>query len=283
MDRKVSEMFEQAQTFLPMPEEGVAGLVEGIPSIVSSRVLVVGTADLWTFQHSDIREFARNSLIALSHAPPSLVHHMVTTIHGVGVGIEADKALEAQIAGFQDAVRENYALETLQRISIVERDRTRALGLRGHLEKLLPDGRIEFKKGASKDKIIDERTAFVAMPFTHEMDDVYHYGVQVAISKIGYECTRVDRLKFRGDIVQKIFSEIKKAHFMVADLTGANPNVYLEVGYGRGRDIPIILIAREAENLQFNIRGERCLFYRNIQHLGEILPKELEQFKPANS
>ncbi len=43
---------------------------------------------------------------------------------------------------------------------------------------------------------------------------------------------------------------------MIAVLTGANPNVYLEVGYawGKGRR-PTILVTDDAEDPRFDVQG----------------------------
>jgi nucleoside 2-deoxyribosyltransferase len=83
--------------------------------------------------------------------------------------------------------------------------------------------------------------------------------------------------------VAQIKSQIDKADFVIADLTGANPNVYLEVGYAWGRGITAILTIREAREvereLKFDVRGQRCLVYKNITHLEEQLAKELSALK----
>jgi nucleoside 2-deoxyribosyltransferase len=115
------------------------------------------------------------------------------------------------------------------------------------------------------------------------MTDVYNYGIQQPVHAAGYLCGRVDYQSFVGDIVAQIKSQIDKADFVIADLTGANPNVYLEVGYAWGRGITAILTIREAREvereLKFDVRGQRCLVYKNITHLEEQLAKELSALK----
>jgi hypothetical protein len=68
---------------------------------------------------------------------------------------------------------------------------------------------------------------------------------------------------------------IPSAALVVADLSTANPNVYLEVGYAWGCGKPTILTVRQTEDLKFDVRGQRCLVYRSIQSLEEMLRKEL--------
>ncbi len=62
---------------------------------------------------------------------------------------------------------------------------------------------------------------------------------------------------------------------VIADLSLANPNVYLEVGYAWGRGRPTILVVRDVKELRFDVQGTRCLVYQSIRHLEELLTKEL--------
>jgi nucleoside 2-deoxyribosyltransferase len=62
---------------------------------------------------------------------------------------------------------------------------------------------------------------------------------------------------------------------IIAVLTGANPNVYLEVGYAWGKGRPTILITDDAEAPRFDLRGQRYLKYRRIKDVEETLTREL--------
>jgi hypothetical protein len=75
----------------------------------------------------------------------------------------------------------------------------------------------------------------------------------------------------------RIKERIKTAAFVVAELTGASPNVYLEVGYAWGRGVPTVLLIQQNEvaNLRFDVAGQRCIVYSNIQDLEEKLASEL--------
>ncbi len=76
---------------------------------------------------------------------------------------------------------------------------------------------------------------------------------------------------------------ISSATFVIADLTTANPNVYLEVGYAWGCGRPTVLIVRDtADELKFDVKGQKCLVYKSIKQLEEILGRELEAIA-ANS
>jgi hypothetical protein len=122
---------------------------------------------------------------------------------------------------------------------------------------------------------------FVAMPFAGDLGDLFHYGISRAISDAGYLCERVDAAPSVGDVLARIKERIRTAAFVVAELTGGNPNVYLEVGYAWGRGVPTILVVREAEvgGLYFDIRGQRCVTYTSIRDLEEKLCRELAALK----
>jgi nucleoside 2-deoxyribosyltransferase len=66
---------------------------------------------------------------------------------------------------------------------------------------------------------------------------------------------------------------------MIAVLTGANPNVYLEVGYAWGKGRPTILVTDDAENPRFDVQGQRCLKYKRIKDVEETLTRELRILK----
>lgn len=58
---------------------------------------------------------------------------------------------------------------------------------------------------------------------------------------------------------------------MIADLTMSSANVYLELGYARGRNKIMIQTCREDTLLEFDVSGRRTLLYRNAATLEEKL------------
>ena len=72
---------------------------------------------------------------------------------------------------------------------------------------------------------------------------------------------------------------ISQATLLIADLTHASPNVYLEVGYAWGLKKPTILLVQNVGELKFDIKGQRCLVYKKVSELEDKLCQELKNLK----
>lgn len=120
-----------------------------------------------------------------------------------------------------------------------------------------------------------ERHAFVAMPFSEPFNDVYHYGIAPPVRASGLFCVRIDQTPFTGDVIDRMKQRIASSIVVVADLSESNPNVYLEVGLAWGMNIPCILICNRDTDLEFDVRGQRCLQYGSIRELETSLAAEL--------
>ena len=95
----------------------------------------------------------------------------------------------------------------------------------------------------------------------------------------GFLCERIDNEAFMGEIMNQVKQKIESAAVVIADLSGSNPNVYLEVGYAWGKGRPTILVIRAGEEAKFDVRGYRHLKYETIKDLKEKLSNELEQLR----
>jgi hypothetical protein len=243
--------------------------------------LVVGVVPLNAFEYSEIRSFAKQAIKLISRELPE-ARHIAMTIHGVGTGLDERESFLAQLGGIAEAVSDS---EAELYVSIVERDPERAERLRKLLDETWPSSSDQFVSLSSVSRATQEITAgvksnskahvFVAMPFSKDLEDVFIFGIQGPINRAGYLCERVDMLSFTGDILERIKSRIETAALVVADLTGANPNVYLEVGYAWGKNRPTLLLSRKTDDLKFDVRGQRCLVYDSIVDLSKKLQQDL--------
>ncbi len=289
VDKTVVRALEDAGRQIRLPKPWGFRLEDRAPGIAASRVLFVGVPALREFGYKEIRAFARKALTALAGEAPQ-TQHILLTVHGPGYGLDEVEAFEAELAGLVDAISEEDRPEALKRITIAERNTGRAKRLASVLDELLPDHTIATsrKSGWVSRTVASEKLrvagytsdakphVFVAMPFRDDMDDVYDYGIQSAVKSAGLVCERADLSSFTGDVLEWVRSRIRSASLVVADLTDANPNVYLEVGYAWGVGIPTVLVVKSPDHLKFDVRGQRCLVYKKIKDLETSLTTELQ-------
>jgi hypothetical protein len=276
-----------------LPGPGDSRLVETQGVLKARRVLFLGTPALHAFDYAEIREFGRGVLAALALQAPG-TRHVALTLHGIGYGLDESEVFRAEIAGLLDAIAASEYPAMLERITIVEISEGRAARLSALLA-MLDTGPVrgdlsrfheEAPQGDPREALRDvgegsqqKAHIFVAMPFAPEFDDVFHYGIQGAVNAAGFLCERADLAAFTGDVIARVKERIASAALLVADLSSANPNVYLEVGYAWGREVPSVLVANHAEHLKFDVQGQHCLIYNSIRHLEESLTRELKALK----
>ena len=275
------------------PRIGEYQMVPTNSAISAENALFIGVADLYEFGYREIREFARSVLSSLAGAAFE-IRHIAATVHGAGYGLDEVESFESEMAGFLDAIRSGDVPRSLERITIIERNPGRAKRLLPILEELYP-GTAPHKTSATKQKVREERLraagyasdakshVFVAMPFTSQLDDTYHYGIQNAVRTAGFVCERADLAAFVGDVMQWIQNRIRTSSLIIADLTDANPNVYLEVGYAWGCGVPVILLTQATAHLKFDVQGQKCLVYGSIRELEELLRTELENLRASDA
>jgi hypothetical protein len=246
-------------------------------TVSAEQVLFLGVVQLYRFDYGQIRSFARYALKILQKEQPH-VGTVAMTMHGIGYGLDEQEAFLAQLAGIQDAFQAGTVPASLKKIVFVERNKGRATRLQEILKERFAAAPAIDAGTASEQK----PHVFVAMPFAPEFEDVYRFGIQGPVNEAGFLCERVDMAHFTGDILERIKTRIETAALVVADLSGANANVYLEVGYAWGKSRPTLLLLRgDPSELMFDVKSHRCLFYKNISELCEKLTKDLKTLPPS--
>jgi hypothetical protein len=278
-----------------LPPVGESLLLGTEHAIGAPQVLFVGVEPLGKFDYETIRRFAFSVLATLAKTD-SRIEHVAMTLHGRGFGLDEAEAFRAEMAGLLDAVRSGKAPPTLRRVSIVEKDNYAVERLRAILRGIFPAETISESRVADRASVqsLDDAAGqlrsvgqdsrkkphiFVAMPFAEQYTDRFHYGIVGAVNAAGFLCERADLASFTGDVVAWVKDRIGSAALVVADLTDANPNVYLEVGYAWGRGVNTVLIVADGDDLKFDVRTQRCLVFRSIRHLEELLTSELKSLK----
>jgi hypothetical protein len=261
---------------------------------VAARYLgFLGVNAIEDFGYKQIRDFGRRAITTFAQEMDG-IGHIALTVHGPGYGLDEIEAFESELAGIVDAITLGEKPPDLARISFVEHSADRAARLDAALQSILPERRIAIlgngrisgirsaKEEAFRSVGYDSSSkprVFVAMPFTAEKHDTFHYGIQGAINAAGFLAERADMAAFTGDVMGWVKDRISGASLVVADLSGANPNVYLEVGYAWAKGVPTVLLIDDAGALKFDVRGQRCLTYASIRELEQKLSEELARLK----
>jgi hypothetical protein len=108
---------------------------------------------------------------------------------------------------------------------------------------------------------MSSKTAFVLMPFDEEFNDVYKHLIYDCLLSAGYTVKRANDIKSQNNILGDIVGGIVNSDLIVADLTGANPNVYYELGISHALNKNVILITQAIKDLPFDLRSYRVVSY----------------------
>ncbi|HEX2447707.1 MAG TPA: TRAFs-binding domain-containing protein [Methyloceanibacter sp.] len=113
---------------------------------------------------------------------------------------------------------------------------------------------------------------FVLMPFGKKMDaagrvtnfdSVYAKVIAPAVERAGLEPIRADEEKIGGTIHKPMFERLMLCHYAVADITGANPNVFYELGIRHAmRPRSTVIVFGEGTVLPFDIALVRGIAYK---------------------
>jgi hypothetical protein len=305
LDKTVfSQLLRQGTRVPPLGEgEYFFGDISGFAQ--TSYVLMVGPTMRQMRSYADIRSLAFDMLKHLKTAHPEAAH-VSTNIQGSNRGFDEREALRAMLLGFNDAFEQGEYPPSLTHITIAELFPHRAALLRVALQEILPPTTLLQKLDTARSDvanilsgmesfapeeqrpIADETTPhiFVAMPFAEAYDDQYYLAIYPAVQELGYLCVRLDQVEsaFTGNIIEEIKEKIRTASLVIGLLDSSNPNVYLEVGYAWGREIPTLLLLHESQTneVPFDVRGERLIHYKQIYKLRDELTKNLKVLLKKN-
>lgn len=125
-----------------------------------------------------------------------------------------------------------------------------------------------------------EKRCFVAMPFDGTCDSPYYNAILPACMGLDIKCIRIDEDWSQGAIMQDIINGLFDSDMVVANITGANPNVYYELGISHALPYPnkTIMIAKHGTEFPFNIRAYKIIQYNDESKEGlEVLKGQLKE------
>lgn len=111
-------------------------------------------------------------------------------------------------------------------------------------------------------------------PLQKDLLDVVD-AVKTVFRSFDVSAVRADEIEHEGLISERVLNEIRTAEFLFADLTGARPNVYYEVGYAHALGKRVILYRKSGTGLHFDLANYNCPEYENLRDLRFKLTRRL--------
>jgi hypothetical protein len=102
---------------------------------------------------------------------------------------------------------------------------------------------------------------FIVMPFSQEWSADVHRILASACETAGVRPVRGDDLFTPTDILEDIWQSINGAHFVIADITGRNPNVLYELGIAHTLAKPVLILSRQADDIPVDLATRRVIMY----------------------
>jgi nucleoside 2-deoxyribosyltransferase len=108
---------------------------------------------------------------------------------------------------------------------------------------------------------------FVAMPFRPELNFFFLYIREFLHDRCSLEVERGDAQILTAPLAEKIRQQIARADLVIADITGANPNVFYEIGLAHAANIPVLFLSQDApEKAPVDVRQFEFILYDLAKH-----------------
>jgi hypothetical protein len=106
-----------------------------------------------------------------------------------------------------------------------------------------------------------EVRCFIVMPFSLEWSNDVHQALAAACKATSVTPVRGDDVFTPTDILVDIWQSINGADFVIADITGRNPNVLYELGVAHTLAKPVLIISRHAADIPIDLSTRRIILY----------------------
>lgn len=116
---------------------------------------------------------------------------------------------------------------------------------------------------------------FVIMPFKNEFDFIYKNQIKKICELNNLTCKRADDIYSSKPIMQDIWSLIYYSKIIIADCSNKNPNVMYELGIAHTLGKKVILITQNIDDIPFDLRHLRHLYYEYVPHSISTFEDEL--------
>lgn len=108
------------------------------------------------------------------------------------------------------------------------------------------------------------RSCFVLMPFAPKFNPIYARIKALLRDACGVECMRADEIFGSHPITLEIWNSLNEARFLIADLTGRNPNVFYELGLAHALAKNVLLLTQNMADVPFDVNHIRTIKYDRV-------------------
>jgi hypothetical protein len=125
-------------------------------------------------------------------------------------------------------------------------------------------------------RIHASKHVFVIMSFAEDpkLEDLYETFKEIC-KEYQYECSRIDSGAVVDRIVPHMVTRIRRAAFVIVDLTEPRPNVYYEFGLAQGLNKPHVVTAFKGTALPFDVNDVPTIFWAGQTQLKEALRNKI--------
>jgi ActR/RegA family two-component response regulator len=117
--------------------------------------------------------------------------------------------------------------------------------------------------------------AFVLMPFAQKFEAIYQEVIKQTVEANGFICKRADDFYGPYRIMEDIEQGIRDAKFLIAILSGKNPNVFYEVGLAHAWHKMVLLLTESMDDIPPKLGIVRCTIYEDSLRGAEKLKRVL--------
>jgi hypothetical protein len=102
---------------------------------------------------------------------------------------------------------------------------------------------------------------FVIIPYSQEFNIIYNNLIKPIAEKFGLTVLRADDIASAGSTIEKVRTAIRQSRLCIVDLSGQNPNVIYELSLAQHLNKPIILLAKNENEILFDLISSRLVLY----------------------
>jgi hypothetical protein len=125
------------------------------------------------------------------------------------------------------------------------------------------------------ERIVIPHSVFPVLPFSIAYQDVKD-SFAASCKEAGFELHGTDEDTTTERIVPRILDGIRRAAFVIADVSEPRPNIFYEIGFAQGLGKPVILTAKSGTELPFDMTDIPVLFWENQRGLKEQLTRRMQ-------